>query len=116
MGPADQIQLICFEKVGNNVDSKEIADSAFAISPALHFFNGVRPQQVTEQPSLRNFCGPGNRQNLFNLREVGRQPTMHTNNLVLDNSTDGHGIEALRKYFPDLDAITPLAYIKLYLH
>jgi hypothetical protein len=44
MCSANQIKLVGLEKIRNNVDSKEVADSPLTVSPSLHILDGIRPE------------------------------------------------------------------------
>lgn len=48
---------------------------------------------------------------LFHGIEVWAQTTMHSKNLFVNNSCDRETVEAVRKGFPQLDVVPPLAFV-----
>lgn len=49
MGPADEVQIVTVEELADHVGSKSEGDAAVVLSPALHVFVRVGPQQVAQE-------------------------------------------------------------------
>jgi hypothetical protein len=45
---------------------------------------------------------------LLDLVEVGAESAVHADDLVFNDSADGHGVEALGEDFPHFDAVAAL--------
>jgi hypothetical protein len=116
VGAADQVELIDLEEIGDHVHAEEVADAALAVGPALHLLDGVGPEQVAEEAGLGDLGRPRDAQDLLDLVEVGAESAVHADDLVFNDSTDGHGVEALGEDFPHLDAVAPLTYVRATLH
>lgn len=49
MGSADEVQVVAVEELADHVGSEREGDAAVVLSPALHVFVRVRPQQVAQE-------------------------------------------------------------------
>lgn len=49
MGSADEVQVVTVEELADDVGSEREGDAAVVLSPALHVFVRVRPQQVAQE-------------------------------------------------------------------
>jgi hypothetical protein len=47
--------------------------------------------------------------NLFEVLELRGQPTMHTDDLLIDDGADGQHVEAVAEDLPQLEVVPPLA-------
>lgn len=53
MGSADEVQVVTVEELADDVGSEREGDAAVVLSPALHVFVRVRPQQVAQEACRR---------------------------------------------------------------
>lgn len=49
MGSADEVQVVAVEELADDVCSEREGDAAVVLSPALHVFVRVRPQEVAQE-------------------------------------------------------------------
>lgn len=49
MGSADEVQVVAVEELADDVGAEREGDAAVVLSPALHVFVRVRPQQVAQE-------------------------------------------------------------------
>lgn len=62
MGSADEVQVVAVEELADNVGAEREGDAAVVLSPALHIFVRVRPQQVAQEA-----CRGRNNGGVFNV-------------------------------------------------
>lgn len=58
-----------------------------------------------------NLDWPHDLVNLVETLEMWRQPSVHTDDLFVDDGTDRHDVEAIRKGFPEFEVVSTLTYI-----
>lgn len=92
-----------------NILPKSEGHSPLILSPSDDLLVGVSPQQVTEETGIWHICWPWDAPDLVHMVELGGQPTVHTEDLAIDNGRHGQAIEAIRERLPQFDVITPLA-------
>ena len=68
MGAADEVKVVLCQELLDHVGSKGEADAAVVFAPARDVRVWVRPQQVAQQPSVRNVRRPRNPPDLQELR------------------------------------------------
>lgn len=54
-----------------------------------------------------NLDGPHNLVNLFEVFELGGEPTVHTDDLFVDDGADWHHVEAVREDLPEFEVVPP---------
>ena len=54
MSATNQIDLILFTEVFHNLIAEDEADPTVVVLPRFRVFVGVRPEQITQQASVRN--------------------------------------------------------------
>lgn len=59
MGSADEVQVVAVEELADDVGSEREGDAAVVLSPALHVFVRVRPQQVAQEACRGRNDGAG---------------------------------------------------------
>ena len=62
-------------------------------------------------PSKTYIGGPHDPADLFHGVQVGRETSVHGEDLLIDNGRDGEAVEAVGECFPQLDVIPPLALV-----
>jgi len=58
MSATNQVDVIALSELRNNVLSKSEGDTTVVLTPLVHIFVGIRPQQVTEQACVGDVCRP----------------------------------------------------------
>ena len=109
MGPADQINVLVLQEIRYDVTAEDEADSPLVLSPARHALLRIGPQQIAEQPLIRHLQRPNQLQYLLQILQLRTEPAMHTHNLLIDESTDGHDVEDVREGFPQFDVVFAFA-------
>ena len=79
------------------------------LSPALHVLVRVRPQQVAEQPRVRDVCRSHDPSDLLHALEIRTETSMTTEDLLVHNGCDGQTVEAVSEGFPQFDVVASLA-------
>lgn len=104
VGPTDQIDVVSSEELGDHVGPKNVRNSPVVFLPAVHGGVGVRPEQVAHQAGFRDFAGADNLVDLVEPAELGAEPSVHAENLFVDDGSDGEAVEEVPEGFPELDA------------
>lgn len=60
----------------------------------------ISPKDITQQSRIGNITGTRNVGNLFHLRQLWAQSTVHTNDFIVDNSGAGQTIKSVAKLLP----------------
>lgn len=110
MRPTDEIQLIFLQEICDNIASEDIADPSLGLPPALHTRVRVRPEQVTKQSSIRNISRPDNRINLLGRQQIGRESSMHAEDLLFHEGGHRHAVEAIDEGLPQFGRVAGFAY------
>ena len=79
------------------------------LSPALHVLVRVRPQQVAEQPRVRDVCRSHDPSDLLHALEIRTETSVTTEDLLVHNGCDGQTVEAVSEGFPQFDVVASLA-------
>lgn len=111
MGTTDQVKVVFDEESGDNVGAKGERDTTFVLSPTTNILIRVRPEQITKQTSIRDIRRTHDRSNLVKRVQVRRKSTMHTKDLLINNSSNRQAIKAISKDPPELNRESPLALV-----
>ena len=58
MCSAYEVEVVSVEELGDDVGAEREGDAAVVLSPPLHVLVRVRPQEVAQQASVGDVCGP----------------------------------------------------------
>lgn len=119
------------EKAVDDVGAECEGYAPVVLAPACHFFVGVRPEEVAEKPCAKqtrgliggkgygsgvclrtcvwDVCGPHDTPDLVHALQVGTEPAVHGEDLLVDDSSNGQAIEAVGERLPDFDVISTFA-------
>ena len=111
VGTANKVEVMLHEEVLDNCASERKRHSAVVGAPHGLLSVGVGPEQVAEQARLRHIPRPHQAANLVHVIKFWRKPAVHAENLFVDDSSDRHAVEALRKSAPQRDGVPPLALV-----
>mmetsp|Transcript_15428 Transcript_15428/g.48182 ORF Transcript_15428/g.48182 Transcript_15428/m.48182 type:complete len:233 (+) Transcript_15428:607-1305(+) len=111
MSSTDEVKVVFLEELGDDIVAKGKGDAARTLVPPNHFLFRVTPQQVTQQPLFRHIGGARNGGNLIEVLQVGRQATVHAQNLLVDPGSDGKAVEQIGKGSPQLNVVPALALV-----
>lgn len=79
--------------------------------PPVCILLGVCPQQVAEQPLVGHIRGPQDPVDLVETVQLGRQPAVHAEYLVVHARTDRVLIEQVCEHLPQLDVEPAFALV-----
>ena len=116
MSPAYQVQLILAQEVAYDLLPEHKAHPSLRLAPHLHRTLRVRPQQVAQQPSIRNISGPDDAVDLVDSSELGTEPTVHAKNAVFNQSGNRHAVEAVDEGLPEFDVVSTFACLTKKVH
>lgn len=74
MCPADEVQVVLVQEFGHHLGPEGEGDPTVVLPPALHILVRVGPEQVTEQPLIRDICGSHDPPDLLHRLQVWGQP------------------------------------------
>lgn len=77
MSPTDEVQLVFFQEVSDDVSPKNVTDSSFGFTPT--FYAGIRisPKEIAEQASIRDISGPNDAIDLLCGEKIRGQTSVH---------------------------------------
>jgi hypothetical protein len=111
MSSANQIYVMSFGESRYNFLTKGEADSSIVLSPSLDFFVGVRPEKITEETCVWDISGSHDSLDLVETAQLWGEPSMHAEDLFVNNGCNGQAIEAVSESFPQFDVVSSLALI-----
>lgn len=88
-------------KLLDGIATEEIACSTSRNRPALDHF-GIRPQQVTHSALLRDFSKSVDLLQIVDLLDIGRQSTVHAEDLIIHNGSNGKVVEDIGERSPNI--------------
>lgn len=83
VGTANQVQIVSAQELSNHIFSKSEGHTSVILTPADNIFIRVRPQQITEQASVRNISRSHNSFYQIHILQLRTQTSMHAQNLLL---------------------------------
>ena len=108
---ADQVQTRSRKELRDNILAERKTDSPVALTPTANVRLRVRPQQITQEASIRNVSRSWDFTQLLQTLQLRRQPRVDTQDLVLDDRAEGQAVEHLVERFPDTRVVSPFAFI-----
>ena len=106
MRAADEVEVVFVEELGHNLRPEGEADAPVVLAPAHRVLVGVWPEEVAEEPLVRDVCGPHDPPDLLHALEVRTQAPMTTEDLLVHDGGHWEAVEAVREGFPQLDVIS----------
>ena len=111
MGPTYQIDVMPFIEFLDDICSKDIAHTPIVVSPSLYVYLWVRPKQIAQQACIWDILWSVLLINHLKVIQIWTEASVHTKNLVVDNSAYRDDVEAKSKLLPYLDIVPSLALI-----
>lgn len=99
------------EEVHYHLFAKAITDTPLIGLPILIHVCRITPEQVVEQAVVGHIGGTRNLSDVVHVRQARRQSSVHTEDLVGDNGSNGQAVEGVNKGLPHLDVAPPLAFV-----
>ena len=116
MRATDQIHVVFLQEARDYVWTKREGDPTVVLAPARNIFVRIGPEQVAKQATVRDLsCISLDLSNLLRHSYISRshhtpdllhgieiraQTTMHSEDLLVDDSRDRQAIEAVRESLP----------------
>lgn len=108
---ADEVHVVLGQEARHNVGTKRERDTAVVLGPARDVLVRIRPEQVAQETRVGHISGPHHATNLLHALQVGRETTMHCEDLFVDDCCNWQAVEAVGKCLPELDVEASLAFI-----
>lgn len=99
MPPSNKINIKLFGKVCHYILVKHITDTPLTLLILWYLSLWISPQQITEQTLVRDVRWPLYHLNVSIVCKLLRKPTMHTKDLVVDESRHGELLEHTDELF-----------------
>lgn len=88
------------QELGDLVSSKGEGDATVIVTPPRAITVRIRPEEITEETLVRNINRTLNLPDPVQTIKIRREATVHTEDLVVDDSRDGEAIEAVGEELP----------------
>ena len=105
-----------FVKLFYNIRSEKVTDTSIVVGPPLDFIVGIRPKQVTQESGVRHFLRSELLVNNVQVIQVWTQPSVHSQNSVVDDCSNWEHVKAKSKFLPQLDVISSFALVVKPIH
>ena len=109
MCPANQVDVLVIQKLGNDVSPENEAHSPFVLTPPIHAFFGIGPEQITEEALVGYFNGSNDFDDLFEGGEFGTEATVHAEDFFVDDGGNGENVKNVGENFPHFQIIFSFA-------
>ena len=86
MGSADEIDIVLLQELLYHGFTECVADASIIFTPTALRLLGVRPEKVAEKTIFGYFSWSGDLLELRNSHELRGEPSMHTKDLVVDQT------------------------------
>jgi len=111
MGTGNEIKVVLLQELVHNIRTKCERDTTIVLTPSDNVLIGVGPEEITEETSVGDISGTHDATNLFHRVEVRRKPSVHTEDLLINNSANGKAVEAVSEGLPQLNVVAALALV-----
>lgn len=109
--PADEVQVVPRQELGDGVRAEGVRDAPVVLAPPLDVLVRVRPEQIAQQAGVGHVRGARDVLDLVQSLELGGEPAVHAQDLLVDQGRHGQTVEAVRKGLPQPDRVPPLALV-----
>ena len=111
MGATDQIDVMLLVKLVDDLLSEGEADTTIVVAIGLNAALGVRPQQITQQSRVRNVRWTHDILDLVQILKFRGEATVHAENFLVNQSSNGQAIENIAENAPESDRVTTFAFV-----
>mmetsp|Transcript_46438 Transcript_46438/g.94613 ORF Transcript_46438/g.94613 Transcript_46438/m.94613 type:complete len:335 (-) Transcript_46438:226-1230(-) len=111
MRTADQVQVVPLQERRHHVVPEGERHATVVLTPSNNILVWIGPQQIAQQPGVGDISRPHDALDLVHGRKLGRQASMHGEDLVVDDCRDRQAVEAVRERLPQFDVVATLALI-----
>lgn len=109
MRSADEVEVVPFEELRDDVLTEGEGDTAVVLAPTLNVLIGVGPEKIAEETVVGHVGGTHDAADLLHGLEVRRETTVHAEDLLVDDGSNWQAVEAICESLPKLDVVAPLA-------
>ena len=109
MRTADQVQVVPLQERRHHVVPEGERHATVVLTPSNNILVWIGPQQIAQQPGVGDISRPHDALDLVHGRKLGRQASMHGEDLVVDDCRDRQAVEAVRERLPQFDVVATLA-------
>lgn len=109
--PAHQVQVVFLQELGHAVRAERVRHAAVVLAPPLDVLVRVGPEEVAEEARVGHVGRPGHLFDLVEGLELGGEPPVHAEDLLVDEGGDGEAVEAVGEGLPEADVVAPLALV-----
>ena len=99
MRPYDQGQIVEHVEVVDHLMAEDPASASGVPTPSLDVLR-VRPHQIGQRTLIGNLLLAIQQAHLVDSRQVRRQSSVHTQDVPVDNGSEGQEVKGLIKIFP----------------
>ena len=111
MGAANKVNIVLFIESWNDFLTESEGNTTVIFSPTLNILIGIRPEEIAEKSSIGNISRSHNSLNLLKGAQFWAEATMHAENFLINNGSNGEAIKAVSESLPEFDIIATLALI-----
>lgn len=111
MRSADQIYVVLHSELAHDVLSESEGNTAIVVAKLFDPALRIGPEQVAEETGVWHVRWPDYILDLVQVFQLGRETSVHTEDLLVDNRRHWQTVKNVRECFPEFDGITTLAFI-----
>ena len=111
MSSANKIKVMSLKELSHYVGTKSIWDTSLILPPAFNFFFRISPQQITKNTLIRNIDRTRNPPDIIQALEIRGKSTVHTEDLVVNESSNRKTVEAVGETLPQSHVVFSFAFI-----
>ena len=100
VGPADEVEVVFVEEVGDPVWSEGVGDAAVIVGPTSDVSIRVGPQEIAQEALIGDVDGPLDGPDLIERVEVRGEAAVHAEDLAVDQGGHGEAVEAVGVELP----------------
>jgi hypothetical protein len=102
---------VLLEETRDNIRTECERNTSIVFAPSSNVLIGIGPQKIAEKTAVRNISRAHNPADLLHRVEIRAQTTVHGENLLVNDGSDGKAVEAVGKSLPQLNVIATLALV-----
>ena len=116
MRSADQVHVVGLGEAGQCLLTKCVTNTSVVLFPVRVIFVGIRPEQITEETLVRDIGRSSDFTKLVQSVEVRAETTVHAQNFVVNECSDGQAVKHVNKLLPYFDRESSFAVIIKSIH
>ncbi len=108
---ADEVEIVFFKELGDNITAESVGNSTVVLTPALDLLVGIGPEEVAEDTRVGNVSGTGETTHLVHGVVLRGETTVDAEDLLVNNGSNGEAVETVSECLPELDVVATLALV-----